>query len=216
MEEKPNYYSIIPANVRYDDELNANAKLLYSEVTALSNKNGYCLATNEYFAKLYNVSPRTITEWIRKLEEKGYIKSEIETKRYEDGTIKKYRKIFIHHIEVSLQNHIEVLQQNHVEVSQQNHIEENFLYNNINNKFNKLNLYNNNISPKGFKKPTLEEVETYCKERNNNIDAEDFINYYDKIGWVYGKNRLPIKDWKACVRTWEKKRQSEVNNSEWF
>lgn len=53
----------------------------------------------------------------------------------------------------------------------------------------------------GFKRPALEEVEAYCKERNNNIDANQFINHYQANGWIRGKSR--IKDWKACVRTWE-------------
>ena len=70
---------------------------------------------------------------------------------------------------------------------------------------------------KRFKKPTLEEVEEYCKKRNNGIDAQYFIDYYTKIGWVYGKNRIPIKDWKACIRTWEtnnKKKEQDV--PQWF
>ena len=55
----------------------------------------------------------------------------------------------------------------------------------------------------GNKKPTLEEVKEYCNERNNNVDAEQFIDYYETNGWVQGKGK-PIKDWKACVRTWER------------
>ena len=58
MEEKPNYYAIIPANVRYDNDLKPNEKLMFGEITALSNKNGYCTATNAYFAKLYNVTKK--------------------------------------------------------------------------------------------------------------------------------------------------------------
>ena len=68
--------------------------------------------------------------------------------------------------------------------------------NNINNNIN------NNISAKRFVKPTVEEVRAYCKERNNNVDAEKFISHYDSNGWKVG--RTPMKDWKATVRTWEK------------
>lgn len=63
-----------------------------------------------------------------------------------------------------------------------------------------------------FKKPTLEEVESYCKERNNNVDPERFIDFYESKGWVVGKT--PMKDWKACVRTWENKTKEKIPN--WF
>ena len=58
--EHPNYYAIIPANVRYDKTLRPNAKLLYGEITALSNTEGYCWATNSYFANLYDVESASI------------------------------------------------------------------------------------------------------------------------------------------------------------
>lgn len=75
--ENPNYYAIIPAKVRYDNDLKGNEKLLYGEITALSNKDGYCTATNTYFSKLYGKHKDTISEWISKLKQKGYIETEI-------------------------------------------------------------------------------------------------------------------------------------------
>lgn len=60
--------------------------------------------------------------------------------------------------------------------------------------------------PKGkrkrFVKPTVEEVSEYCAERQNDIDPEEFVDFYESKGWKVG--REPMKDWKACVRTWEK------------
>lgn len=70
-----NYYAIIPANVRYDKRLNANAKLLYGEITALCNQYGFCWATNSYFSKLYDVSKVTISRWINQLIDGGYVVS---------------------------------------------------------------------------------------------------------------------------------------------
>jgi hypothetical protein len=55
---------------------------------------------------------------------------------------------------------------------------------------------------KAFKPPTLEEVTAYCKERNNKVEPQTFIDHYQANGWIRGKTK--IKDWKACVRTWEK------------
>ena len=54
-----------------------------------------------------------------------------------------------------------------------------------------------------FKKPSKEEVEEYCRERNNNVNAEQFIDFYESKGWYIGKNKM--KDWKASVRLWEKR-----------
>jgi hypothetical protein len=90
MKERPSYYAVIPAGVRYDTRLSANAKLLYGEITALSSKEGYCWAGNQYFADLYGTTPRTARRWITELETGGYITigykyvagtNEIETRR---------------------------------------------------------------------------------------------------------------------------------------
>lgn len=81
--EKPNYYAVIPANVRYDKDLTANAKLLYGEISALCDKGGYCWATNSYFANLYGLSQISISRLIKTLKDKGYIEVKIS---YIDGT----------------------------------------------------------------------------------------------------------------------------------
>lgn len=57
---------------------------------------------------------------------------------------------------------------------------------------------------KRFSKPTLEEVREYCAERGNGIDPERFISYYDSVGWRIG-GKAPMKDWRACIRVWEKR-----------
>jgi len=75
-EEKPSYYAIIPANVRYSN-VTANAKLLYGEITALANKTGVCYASNRYFAELYGVTTVSISKWIKELIDAGFIRSQI-------------------------------------------------------------------------------------------------------------------------------------------
>ena len=71
--DKPNYYAVIPADVRYSKKLTPNAKLLYAEITALSKKDNICWASNKYFSNLYEVSTVTISRWISSLVKHGFI-----------------------------------------------------------------------------------------------------------------------------------------------
>lgn len=69
---------------------------------------------------------------------------------------------------------------------------------------------------KRFSKPTIEEVRAYCLERKNNVDPEQFVDFYSAKGWKVGNS--PMKDWKACVRTWEKRNPNPKpikNNYSW-
>ena len=77
MKIEPNYYAMIPANVRYDKNLKANEKLMYGEITALTNKTGECWATNNYFANLYGVHKNVVSGWISSLEKQGYLTKKI-------------------------------------------------------------------------------------------------------------------------------------------
>lgn len=87
------YYSILPASIRYDKNLNSSTKLFYAELTALVNEKGYCWASNGYFAELYDVTKQTISTWVKLLKEKGYIRIQFE---YYEGTKSiKRRLIFI-------------------------------------------------------------------------------------------------------------------------
>ena len=71
------YYAIIPAYIRYNKELKFAERLMYGEITALSNKEGYCFASNRYLADLYRVSQSTISRWISHLAEIGSLHIEI-------------------------------------------------------------------------------------------------------------------------------------------
>ena len=69
-------------------------------------------------------------------------------------------------------------------------------------------IYNNNIR---FKKPLIFEIKEYCLERNNNIDAESFYDFYESKNWFVGKNKM--KDWKACIRTRERRNKPKTSTS---
>ena len=64
-------------------------------------------------------------------------------------------------------------------------------------------------------KPTVEEIQNYCLERNNGIDPKYFFDKNEGIGWVVGKNKTPMKDWKAVIRTWEKYANDRKPNGSW-
>lgn len=184
--EKPNYYAVIPANVRYDKDLTANAKLLYGEISALAQKDGVCYATNKYFAELYNVSQVSISKWINSLVYKKYINFKI---IYKEGTkeiLNRYLTLVYDPIKENLKDN--------------------------NTSTNNKEINNNKLlfTKKVFKKPTLAEVQEYCLERNNHINAEKFIDYYNSNGWKVGRNSM--KDWKATIRNWEKNQQEKTDN----
>lgn len=78
------------------------------------------------------------------------------------------------------------------------------------NKKENENINIDSLSNRGssrFQKPSLEDIRSYCQERGNNVDPEQFFNFYESKGWVVGKS--PMKDWRAAVRTWEK-REKEI------
>lgn len=139
--EQPVYYSVIPANVRYDADLKPTTKLLYSEITVLTNKTGICFASDKYFAKLYGVSDRVIRSYLKQLKEKKYIEIEYE---YENNSKEiKQRKIKIVGMEQTFHTYGTNVPRG---------MEQTFQDNNINNnnkeKLKKKILENNNLSTK--------------------------------------------------------------------
>lgn len=184
MKEKPSYYAIIPAEVRYSKKLTPNAKLLYAEITALCNMNGKCTASTEYFCRLYEVSRGAVQNWLKMLDDNGYIDR---TVIYRQGS-----KEIMH-------RYINLKDKGSINISTDN---------------TNINITNTNLTDSNkkafFKKPTVEEVHQYCNERKNKVCADAFIDFYESKDWMVGSNKM--KNWKACVRTWEK-RENRNNNT---
>lgn len=76
--EQPSYYTVIPADVRYDKNLSLLEKLLYAEIIALTNKEGYCWANNQYFANLFDKNDKYISSKINHLAKLGYLKINVD------------------------------------------------------------------------------------------------------------------------------------------
>lgn len=72
------YYAVIPADVRYSKDISSSAKLMYGEITALAQKEGYCWASNKYFADLYGVSTNSVSKWVNELVNAGFVDVKIE------------------------------------------------------------------------------------------------------------------------------------------
>jgi len=187
--EKKGYYAIIPASVRYDKRLPANAKLLYGELTALSNEKGYCWAGNDYFAGLYEVSKTSVSKWVSALRDTGYIEIQLE---YAEGTkqiLHRYIRIVKDPIEEKLNTPLRKVK---------DPIEEKLIDNTT------VNTTSNNTKNKGrFTPPTLTEVIDQCNFSGANIDPQGFIDFYESKGWMIGKNKM--KCWKSAIRTWARK-----------
>ena len=183
--QKPNYYAVIPAEVRYNKNLTPNAKLLYAEITALCNMNGKCIASTQYFCKLYEVSRVSIQKWLKILEDNNYIKR----------------------VNIYKQGSKQILTRVITLINTPN--KEKFTDN------TNINITNTNLTDSNkkalFKKPKLDEVENYCILRKNNIDAEAFIDFYESKNFMIGKNKM--KDWKAAVRTWERREKKKTTMS---
>ena len=84
------YYAIIPNEIMFDENLMANAKLLYGQITLLANKEGNCWASNAFFAKKNNTSSQSISKWVSNLADNGYIRLE-----YEHAGTNNVRKIYL-------------------------------------------------------------------------------------------------------------------------
>ena len=201
--EKPNYYSIITADVRYDKSLTPNAKLLYSEISCLTNKNGTCWASNGYFSELYGVSKTTISKWINQLASKNYISVKM---IYITGTKQIDKRVIrLAPIKENLNTPIR---------KTEGGIEEN-LMGGIVQKFkgNTTSINNTSINNKRDNKPTdLEEVKNYFKLKAFDLsEAINFFEYYESNGWKVGKN--PMKKWKLAANRWVRNARPKKGNA---
>lgn len=188
--EKPNYYSILPAEVRYNNNLTANEKLLYSEITALTSATGECWATNEYFSRLYNITTQSISRMIKHLKDNNLIEIELIYKTNSKEIEKRIIKLIPININVKGYKH-----------NCYGGININVKENNINN--NNKNEYIYNTTPPKHKYGEYNNVlltdEELQKLKDNYNNWEDLIKYLDEY--------IEMKGYKAkshylCIKKW--------------
>ena len=186
----------IPKEIWLDKRLTALEKVIFLEIDSLDNEETHCYASNKHLAEFCQCTEVKISTAINKLIKLGFLEL------------------------VSFDGRTRILKSRLKETLRQN--QTNFKAES--NKVNTNNTFNNTESNKKetvskdtekkeplqcnrgvterFRKPTLDEIKAYCLERGNNINAEQFYDYYESKGWLVGKS--PMKDWKASVRTWER------------
>lgn len=204
MKEKPNYYAIIPATVRYDTRLKANEKLLYGEITALTEKTGECWASNSYFANLYSVSPSAISKWIKNLSDCNYIKTDYIYKNNSKEIEKRVIKMVLPNINRGIDKSTRGVLINGVGGYCQKDKDNTTSINTT--SINIKEIYKEKKTQ--FKKPTLNELKEYVKNNNLKIDEEYFMDHYNANGWLVGKSKM--KDWKATARNWNRRNKKQT------
>lgn len=182
--ERPNYYAVIPARIRYDDELSPNEKLLYGEITALTNKNGECWATNKYFSNLYNVEIQTVSRWFRALKEKGYISINFQYKGSSKEIDKRIIKIngepINKNVKTYSQNYEGGINKNVKGVLTKMLKNNNTSINNtsINNNLNEFKLYNNSNQNLQCEYITKSSNERCMRKSSVNINGKNYCNQH--------------------------------------
>lgn len=186
------FYKFLPNN-----PLSSNAQCLYSYLLNKNNELGWIkefTVSNMIVCGFTNLSRQALDRARNELKQKGYID-------YKKG----YSNQAGTYVIVSFDT------QNDTQNDTQDNTQDDTQGGHTLCTLNKLNKTKQNkkenIQRKTFSKPTVEEVKAYCSERKNNVDAEKFCDFYESKGWKVGKE--PMKDWKACVRTWEKSSTSK-------
>lgn len=228
MAEKKSYFAIIPANVRYDDELSANAKLLYGEITALCNEKGYCWASNDYFSQLYGKSKYTVSRWISSLSQKGYIQSEISK---EDGNMRMLTPLLTKSATLLTKTAIGIDENRNTPIDE-NRKQNNTLLNNTINSSSYIESSNSNrekyIKNKG--KPHTPK-KAYGKYRNVLLSDDEYKllieqfgnpeqlierldRYKEKSGKKYNSDYIAITDWVVeALKEDKAKKQSTIDET---
>lgn len=187
LKETPSFYAIIPADVRYSQAVCMGAKLIYGEITALCNKQGFCWASNTYFSELYQKDTNTISRWIKELSEAGFVSAEINKKEGNQRRIYLSTKM----PEATPKTGVTPIPENVVTPIPKNG-EHNITL---------LNITDNTTKKEKPQPKTIEErkknffslVDTYRKKNNGKLPDliyQNFFDYWTEVDEIKGGNRM--------------------------
>lgn len=191
----------IPIEIWEHDKLNITEKVIITEIDSFSNSDIGCFISNNHFAKFTGLSASRCSSIINDLSKRGFIDIELVRDGHTGHIKKRYLKLsksLVSEMKVGVSDMKEGISETK-RASFGNSEGTNTL-----SITNTSNISNKDIVGKSrFTPPSLEEVDKYCKERDNGIDPQSFIDFYSSKGWYVGKNKM--KDWKASIRTWERR-----------
>lgn len=192
----------IPIEIWEARDLSWNEKVLLMEVDSFTSVGDPCYFSDEYIATLLGVGASRAGQLVSSLVKKGYLRRA--------GFDGRHRFIettlaFTALIDCEADPQ-KIAEQTHNNLRSRP-VKNYDLINTTNNTGNKEEKNNNTR----FTPPTQSEVEAYCRERGNSVDAQHFVDYYSANGWRVGKN--PMKDWRAAVRTWEANRKTTATRN---
>lgn len=178
----------IPKAVWLDSRLTALDKVILTEIDSLDQSERGCFASNKHIADFCQCSEAKVTKSISHLTKLGYLY----VQKF-DGRQRELRSRLVNFTRQDCKNY---------EAESEN-LRHSNTYNNTPNKTK------NKRVKRDFTPPTLEEIEAYCKSRNNNVDAKRFFDYFSASDWVDSKGN-PVRSWKQKVITWETHNKKEV------
>ena len=180
-------YIVIQGWMLTELQLKGNELLIYACIYGFSQLDGQVFSGSlQYLADWTNSTKQTVINILKALIEKGYIEkvdkvvNGVKFCEYRSKNLNGVVKIFDQGSQKSLPGGSQKSLPNNLDID---------------------NLEDKKVYTR-FIKPTLEDVQAYCQERNKGVDAQKWYDYYSANGWKVGKN--PMKDWKAAVRTWER------------
>jgi len=187
--EKPSYYAILPANVRYAETLTPNAKLLYAEITALAQKDGTCWASNKYFAKLYNVTPETVSRWVSVLVVNGFVLRQITYLKGTKQIDKRYLQLNQEGIDKIVKTPIDkIVKDNNTSINNTS----------INNISNRKNEFVSEVLTFDYEESILNGFIDYWTEPNKSNTKMKF-----ELNKTW-KTELRLKTWATNQKKWDK------------
>ena len=202
MREKKGVYGLTYQEVWLMDNLTIEAKAIYGMLCSYAGSGSTAYPSVEFMCKKLHISNTRFYKHMNLLIGAGVV---------EKNQIKKNKGSFENNVYTLVPNLRNIQNAYTQNEGMQNEYTQNEGANINNNKINsKKN--NNNKGEVHFTPPTIAEVEQYCREKGYNINASNFVDFYEAKGWMIGKNKM--KDWKAAVRTWVRRENNSNREKE--